>query len=183
MNRAVFFDRDGVINYEKNYLIKEKEIAIPSGVKKTLKTLKEKGFFILVVSNQPAVAKGMAKEEDIDLINKKINLRLEGLIDRFYFCPHHPHANLKKYRKICECRKPNPGMLIQGIKNFNLDVGKCWMVGDRISDIVAGSRAGCKTILLKTQYSQQKIEGFYPNKEIAPEYIVDKITQILKIIK
>lgn len=109
---------------------------------------------MIVVTNQPVVARGMASETEVEEINEYIELALHrgegGAIDRFYYCPHHPNADVSRYRVECECRKPRPGMLITAAEEMDLDLGASYMVGDRPSDIIAGHRAGCLTILVET---------------------------------
>ena len=100
MKKAIFLDRDGVINKEVNYLIRKKDIKIINGVPEALKELKDRGFMLIVISNQPSVARGWVTKEGIEEINNEINRRIKEKsdieIDKFYFCPHHPNATLKK---------------------------------------------------------------------------------------
>ena len=181
MKKAIFLDRDGVLNKEINNLFKKENVEILPKVKETLKKLKEKGYLLIVITNQPVIARGLIGEKGIKELNKYINLKLDDLIDKFYVCPHHPHANLKEYRKQCDCRKPLPGMILHGAKEFDIDLNQSYVIGDRISDIIAGKKAGCKTILLETDYSHKKIigEGF---EEIEPDFIVKFLKDCLKII-
>ena len=187
MKKAVLLDRDGIINKEVCYLHKLSDIEIMEDAPQTIKKLKDMGYLTIVVSNQPVIAKGLATEKEIKDINEKINELIKEQsgfgIDRFYFCPHHPDADLEKYRKICNCRKPSPGLLIKASEDFGIDLKKSWMIGDRISDIVAGNAAGCRTILIETDYSNKKIVGVYNNTNEIPDFKVKKFYDCINIIK
>jgi D-glycero-D-manno-heptose 1,7-bisphosphate phosphatase len=152
--RAVFLDRDGVLIRDVDLLTRCEQIELYACVPRAIRRLREAGFAVVVVSNQTVVARGLASEKDVELVHAWIQQLLcmsgGGEIDRFYFCPHHPNATLPQYRVECDCRKPRPGMLLQAAQEMNLDLGASYMVGDRISDIVAGQLAGCRTILVRT---------------------------------
>ena len=156
MNKAVFLDRDGVLNEDRGLLCKKNEIKILPGVVKALRKLKNKGYGLIVVTSQPVIARGIVSEEEVKELHDFLNNEVENLIDEFYVCPHHPEMHpdvpefVKKYRIACNCRKPAPGLLIKAAKDFNIDLKKSWMIGDKASDIVAGKSAGCKTIMIKS---------------------------------
>lgn len=187
MQKAVFLDRDGVINKEVHYLHKLRDIEIMENAPETIKKLKEMGYFVIVVTNQPVVARGIATEKEIEDINEKINELIKKQngfgIDRFYFCPHHPNADLEKYRKVCDCRKPSSGSLIKASEDFDIDLDKSWMIGDMVSDIAAGNNAGCRTILIETDYSYKKIKGAYDGTNEIPDFKIKNFYDCLKIIK
>ena len=167
--KAVFIDRDGVIialnpkDESHGFILKKDEISILPDVKEALRELKEKGYLLIVVTNQPAVARGMISEEELKELHRFINKRLGGMIDAFYFCPHHPEIHddvplqAKKYRVACDCRKPAPGMIFRAAKDFNIDLAKSWLVGDMISDIAMGKAADCKTIMVKSAANKRII--------------------------
>jgi len=154
MNKAIFLDRDGVIIKDVNLLTESVDIHILDGVPESLVSLKSFGFKLIVVSNQTVVARGLATEENVKEINSEIENKIVELggptFDEIYFCPHHPNATLPEYRGECECRKPRSGMLVQAAIEHNIDLTASFMVGDRITDIIAGKNVGCKTILLET---------------------------------
>jgi D-glycero-D-manno-heptose 1,7-bisphosphate phosphatase len=182
MNKAIFLDRDGIINKEKGYLTEIKEIEIIGGFLEVFEKLKEKGFLLIVISNQPAIGEGLVSKKKVEIINREINSKIRNIIDKFYFCPHHPNAKIEEYRIACGCRKPSIGMLLIAKKNFNIDLKKSWMVGDRISDIVAGKKAGCKTILLENENSYKKIKGINYEISTKPNYKIKKIIELKDII-
>jgi D-glycero-D-manno-heptose 1,7-bisphosphate phosphatase len=152
--RAVFLDRDGVLIEDVDWLTRPEQIRVLPGVPQALRGLAQAGFRLIVVTNQPIIARGMATEAELATLHAAIAGQLAGggapLLDRFYYCPHHPRATLPAYRVVCECRKPRPGMLLRAAKELDLDLRASFMVGDRITDIAAGAAAGCRTVMVQT---------------------------------
>jgi D-glycero-D-manno-heptose 1,7-bisphosphate phosphatase len=152
--RAVFLDRDGVLIRDVHLLTERHQVELYPGASQALRILKAAGYYIFVVSNQPVVARGLVTEEDVRSIHEWIQHLLRtsdgGRVDEFYFCPHHPNATQVRYRIACDCRKPQPGLLLRAARQFEVELSASYMVGDRVSDIVAGHRAGCHTILVTT---------------------------------
>ena len=152
---AVFLDRDGTINKEKNFLYKINDIEFYDGVEDAIADLKREGYLVFVVTNQSGIARGFFTERDVLVLHEYINRRLldhGGKVDHFFYCPHHPEGTVKKYRIVCDCRKPNHGMLKQALNQFPVDWSRSWMVGDRKSDIECGMTAGLSTILVESGY-------------------------------
>ena len=159
MNRAVFLDRDGVIN-ELVYHQEQEVIDSPftpgqfkliPGVTEALKKLHDAGYLSILVSNQPGIAKGHMTTRNFELIRQRMNSELIGdgaELDGEYYCLHHPEAVIEKYRMQCDCRKPLPGLLFKAAMEKNIDLKEPWLIGDNLSDIKAGKGAGCKTILI-----------------------------------
>ena len=150
---AVFLDRDGVLVEDRGLLVDPGQFRIIPGVPAALERLEEAGFRLIVVSNQSVVARGMLSTEGVEALHSHLLRLLEGAgaprLDAIYFCPHHPEADLAVHRMVCECRKPRPGMLFRAAEDHGLDLAASFMVGDRMTDIAAGSAAGCRTILLQ----------------------------------
>jgi len=158
-NKAIFLDRDGVINeivYHKEMGIVDspfivEQFKLIKDIDKGIFKFQELGFNIIIISNQPGIAKNHHDETTFEKIKEKMHKEFlkEGIkIDAEYYCFHHPDAVIKKYKKICNCRKPRPGMILSAAKDFDIDLSKSWMIGDGINDIKAGISAGCKTILI-----------------------------------
>jgi D-glycero-D-manno-heptose 1,7-bisphosphate phosphatase len=147
MNRAVFLDRDGVINRKApgdDYIETWEQLTILPGVVEAVRTLNEAGYRVLVVTNQRGVAKGIIPISELDRIHRQMQrtLALSGAtIHAVYYCPHDLESS-------CKCRKPEPGMLIRAAKDFEIDTCLSWMIGDSVRDIRAGQRAGCRTVLI-----------------------------------
>jgi len=141
-NKFILFDRDGVINIEKSYLYKIEDFEYESGVIEGLEKLKELGYRFLIITNQAGVAKGYYTEKDYLKLEKFImdDLKNKGIeIEKTYYCPHHPEGK-GIYRKECECRKPDIGNFLKAINEFSIDVGKSFMVGDRITDLIPAEK-------------------------------------------
>jgi D-glycero-D-manno-heptose 1,7-bisphosphate phosphatase len=140
-----------------------------------------------VVTNQAVVARGLLTETDVVNIHNKLQdlLRRDGgeSIDAYYFCPHHPKANLVEYRVNCDCRKPKAGLLLQAALDRGIDLERSWMVGDRPSDILAGKRANCKTILVQSgMHLEPPIESEDDLAGIIPDFICKNLLEAEQII-
>lgn len=173
MEKYVFLDRDGVINVEKNLLHKKEDLELIPKSAEAISLLNKNNIKVIVVTNQPAIARGLCTEEELKDINEHLNNLLKNKnarIDGFYYCPHHPTAGSNPfYTKQCDCRKPKPGLIFQAKKDFNIkDISQFFMIGDKMSDIHAGLQAGCKTILVKTGYGGSG--GGEEFKDAVPDY-------------
>ena len=183
MEQAVFLDRDGVIITDTHLLTQFTQIQLLTGVAQALRDLARVGFKLIVVSNQTVVARGLASELEVQAINAEIQRQLEQeggpVLDAFYFCPHHSQATLPAYRINCACRKPQPGMLLTAATELNLNLTASFMIGDRMTDIIAGFKAGCRTIWLQTgMHTAPPIEttgGL--DLSVQPDYTCDNLRQ------
>ena len=181
MKKAIFLDRDGTINVEKDYIYKSEDLVFEEGTIEALKTFKNLGYILIVVSNQSGIARGYFTEEDLNIFNNNMNeiLKKNGVeITEFYCCPHHPDG-IGEYKKVCECRKPNNKMIEDAIKKYNIDRKKSYMVGDKISDIEAGFKSNLKTVLVKTGYGLKDMEKIDKNETLICENLKD-FSEILK---
>jgi len=154
---AVFLDRDGTINVEKEYLYRIEDFEFIPGVPEAIKRLKDAGFLVVVVTNQSGVARGYYGLNDVHRLHDHIQQALVAYgteIDAFYVCPHHPTVGGGELRVDCECRKPSAGMLLQAATDFGLDLPSSWIIGDKVTDIEAGQAAGCGLILVETGYGK-----------------------------
>ena len=181
MKKAIFLDRDGTINVEKDYIYKSEDLVFEEGSIEALKTFKNLGYILIVVSNQSGIARGYFTEADLNIFNNNMNeiLKKNGVeITEFYCCPHHPDG-IGKYKKVCECRKPNNKMIEDAIKKYNIDREKSYMIGDKISDIGAGLKSNLKTVLVKTGYGLKDMEKIDKNDTLICENLKD-FSEILK---
>jgi histidinol-phosphate phosphatase family protein len=151
--KAVFLDRDGVINKNKiDYVKTINELEIFPNIEIPIKKLKKNNFYVIVITNQSAINRNLMTHEQLNEIHSHIQQYLKSFdtsIDNFYFCPHKPDEN-------CNCRKPKSGMLLEAIKEFNIDPKLSWMLGDNDSDIEAGLNVGCQTIKIGKKINLQK---------------------------
>ena len=143
MNKAVFLDRDGVLNNEiGEYVWETEKFVVSEGVPESLARLKAAGFYLVVVTNQAGIAKGLYTPAHVQTCHQKLQDAASGLIDAFYFAPGHPQVSESL------SRKPGSLMLEKALARFHLDAAQCWMVGDRLRDMEAGQRAGVRGILV-----------------------------------
>jgi D-glycero-D-manno-heptose 1,7-bisphosphate phosphatase len=146
MNRAIFLDRDGVINTkpkEHDYIKSVKEFRFLPQVKEAIRRLSKTDYNLIILTNQRGISRGVFSEEDLSNIHQHMLLELEksgGRIDSIYFCPHSENT--------CNCRKPLPGMLDKAAKDYSLNLEKSWMIGDSNSDIECGLTRTCRTIFI-----------------------------------
>lgn len=182
-NRAVFLDRDGVINRDPpHYAHRIDQLGLIEGSSKAIRLLNDNGFVVIVVTNQSGIAKGYYGEEDMQRFNAAMIelLRGEGArIDGIYFCPHHPEAKVEKYRIRCTCRKPLPGMLFEAGKKFSIDFSSSFLVGDKWSDVEAGRSAGCSTILVMTGHGRKEYEEKISIANFIAEDLQDAVTRFI----
>lgn len=147
---AVFLDRDGTINQYVGFLRDTEEMKLIDGAAQAIKTINKSGYLTIIVTNQPVIARGEVTWEQLKEINNKLETLLgqEGAyVDDIFICPHHPDSGfpgeVSAYKRVCNCRKPKPGLLIQAAKKYHIDLENSWMIGDRDSDVAAGSAVGC----------------------------------------
>lgn len=176
MSCAVFLDRDGVIINDVGLLSGVDQIRLINGSALAIQRFKQKGFRVIVVTNQTVIARGLQTRADVDRIHYRLQELLfqevGEMVDAFYVCPHHPNANLVEYRVVCECRKPKPGLILQAASDWRIDLSQSWMVGDRLSDVMAGSMAGCRTILVKSgRHLDLPIESDLEFVSAIPNYV------------
>lgn len=150
--KAVFLDRDGTINEYKGFLTDINDFKLIPGTAKAIKKFHELGYLVVVVTNQPVIARGDITVSELRNIHNKMETLLgqEGtFLDKIYYCPHHPDkgfpGEIKELKILCECRKPQPGMLLKAAKELHINLKKSWMVGDSEIDILTGINAGCNT--------------------------------------
>lgn len=161
--KAAFFDRDGTLIRDVSYLSDINQIEIFPKAIDLCRASIERGYKLFVITNQSGIARGYFNEQFV----QKTHQRLQELFachgitfEKFYYCPHHPtHAVHEVYKQACVCRKPNPGMLLNAARDFNIDLTKSLMIGDSLCDIQAGQAAGCKTFDIREIF--QSPEPFF----------------------
>jgi len=140
MRKALFLDRDGVINIDRGHVFRSEDFEFTPGIFDLCKKYLDKQYLIIVVTNQARIARGVCTEADFMKLTDWMveEFRRNGIqIAKVYHCPHHPDIT-----GPCDCRKPNPGMLLKAVKDFNLDISQCILIGDKETDLEAGRRAG-----------------------------------------
>lgn len=172
---AVFLDRDGVLTEEKSYIASVEELSIFPYTAECIRQMHRKGYYAIVITNQSGIARGLFTEDNLVEMNEY--LKINAGVDAVYFCPHHPDGKVKQYKKICKCRKPEIGLIEQACKDFNIDMDKSYMVGDRASDILAGKKAGIKTVLLESGYGTKRLEA-----DVMPDYVFEDLRNVLQLL-
>jgi len=162
INKAVFLDRDGVITEDPpHYAHRLDQLRIIPGSAQAIRVLNEHHFRVIVISNQSGVARGYYTEDDVKKYNDGVEFLLAKAgahIDAVYYCPHHPDAIIERYKLDCNCRKPKPGMILDAVQKYSLDIENSFVVGDKWSDIEAGRVAGCKTVLVLTGHGKEEVD-------------------------
>ena len=189
--KAVFVDRDGVINeliyYQEQGIVDSpftvEQFRLLPVVGEAIKRLHAMDYKVILVSNQPGIAKGSLSEEAFEEIRNRMKEELakEGaFLDGEYYCFHHPEAKVDKLKANCECRKPKPGLLVQAAQDMDIDLPQSWMIGDNLTDIKAGKGAGCRTILL----GRVKCElcRLMDEEDVRPDAITSNLGKAAQII-
>ncbi len=179
MKKACFLDRDGVVIVEKNYLSDIAEVELEQGAAEAIRLLKEHGYMVIVVSNQSGVARGYFGEEQVRAVNAQIDRLLAAqntAVDDWFYCPHHPKGTVPTYAVDCSCRKPEPGMLLQATRKHELDLTRCFMIGDKVSDIQTARNAGCAaSVLVMTGHGGE-------NEDLTGITLAPNILEAVKIL-
>ena len=162
MNKAVFLDRDGTINVEKNYLYKIEDFEYLPGVIDGLRKLQQAGYLLIVITNQSGIGRGYYTESDFQKLNSWMIDSLKQLgvyISDVYFCPHLPDATVEKYRKDCNCRKPKLGMYEQAVIDHNISLANSYAIGDKIRDCAICGSTECKGFLISDHEKPEIVES------------------------
>ena len=154
--KAVFLDRDGTINYDKDYLYRKEEFEFIPGVIENLKEFRQQGYLLILITNQSGVARGYYTEEDIDKLHEYMQEELrkeQAQFDAIYYCPHHRKGIVKKYSVECRCRKPGKLLFERAIKEYDIDPKQSIAIGDKERDLIPAEELGIKGYLIKKNNS------------------------------
>ena len=181
--KAIFLDRDGTIIEDKGYVHKIEDFKLLAGASDGIKKFNRAGFLVIIVSNQSGIGRGYYTEKDAQIFNEFLvsELKKQGAkIDDVFICPHYPESKIKFYQKICECRKPKPGMLLAAAAKYKIDLNSSWMIGNEKKDIDAGIAAGCKTVLISENTSHYNINTVNSNVIFVAKNLLKASEYILK---
>ncbi len=173
MRRAVFLDRDGTINIEKEYLYQAKDFEFIPGAPEAIQLLNRAGIMVVVVTNQSGVARGYYTEDDVLNLHRHISCELESYgahVDAWLYCPHHPSGR-GSYALPCNCRKPLPGMLQEAAVRYDINLEDSTIIGDKLADIEAGKAARCHTILVRTGYGTEDEQSVGPQTVVCDDIL------------
>jgi len=184
--KAIFLDRDGVVN-ELVYFSERGIIDSPftanqfqlcPGVPQAIRRFQNAGYKVIIASNQPGIAKRHMTLNNFKKIGETMKARLaeaDVFLDGEYYCLHHPEAKIEKYRIVCDCRKPKPGLILKAAKEKNIDISQSWFIGDNLTDIEAGKNAGCHTLLIGKMRCE--LCDLMYNEGIKPEVIKSNLLE------
>ena len=173
MNKAIFIDKDGTLIHDVPYNV-DPELIRLQDYAESLYLLQQQGYLLIIISNQPGIALGRFKEEDLKLVEGKIETLLSEskvTLQGFYYCPHLPGSE-------CDCRKPKPGLLLKASQDLEIDLKNSWMIGDILNDVEAGKRSGCNTILID---NGNETEWLW-NQFRLPHYVANHLKEAAEII-
>jgi D-glycero-D-manno-heptose 1,7-bisphosphate phosphatase len=184
-NRAVFLDRDGTVNEEVGYVNHLERFTLLPRVGEAIRLLNQNGFKAVVITNQSGVARGYFPESLVHLIHQRMQDRLKedgAHLDGIYYCPHHPDVGAPPYRQKCRCRKPEPGLIEEAVKELNLDLKSSYMIGDRGVDIEFAHRVGAKGILVLTGYGKGEWEYWGRHWKEKPDHVAQDLFEAVQWI-
>jgi D-glycero-D-manno-heptose 1,7-bisphosphate phosphatase len=179
-NRALFIDRDGTLVHPRHYPSRPEDLVLYDGIGARLQAIQQAGFKLVVITNQSGIARGYFSEDDLAAMHAHLRDALAAhsvWIDAIYYCPHHVDGSIPRLAVRCNCRKPQPGMLLQAAGELSIDLTRSWFLGDILDDVEAGNRAGCRTILVDI--------GSEPpptNSLRSPDYVAPDTVHALAIV-
>jgi D-glycero-D-manno-heptose 1,7-bisphosphate phosphatase len=183
---AVFLDRDGVLNemvYDSTHGLldsprRPEQVVLMKNARELIQGLRELGYKVVVVTNQPGIAKGTLTPEELHAVHERLGQALHPAAwDALEYCPHHPD-----YGVACACRKPGPGMLYKAASAEGIDLAKSWMVGDGLVDVQAGRAAGCRTVLV-TKLKVNVVERFFEMEGAQPDFVARHLLEVLECVR
>jgi D-glycero-D-manno-heptose 1,7-bisphosphate phosphatase len=154
---AVFLDRDGTMIHDVGYLARVDEVRWYASTIDAVRLLNRAGFLVCVTTNQSGIGRGHYTEADLAAIHERMDADLsagDARVDGWFYCPHHPEAEVAEYRRVCECRKPRAGMIDQARARFALDIARSFVIGDKLLDLGLAASAGARGILVRTGYGE-----------------------------
>ncbi|OKY26228.1 MULTISPECIES: D-glycero-beta-D-manno-heptose 1,7-bisphosphate 7-phosphatase [Thalassotalea] len=162
MNKALFLDRDGIINVDHGYVYQQQDFEFTEGIFELCQHASKLGYLLIVITNQSGIARGKYTEADFLTLTQWMKDQFEQRecrITDVMYCPHHPTKGKGEYLKDCQCRKPEPGMILQAAKIHHVDLNKSVFIGDKVSDMQAAESAGVvNRILVASQYNDRQLE-------------------------
>ena len=173
MNKAVFLDRDGTVNEEVGYLTDISRLQLIRGAGLAIHRLNHAGFKVILITNQSGVARGYFPEDLVHQAHARLDQLLladDARIDAVYYCPHHPTAGDTHFTRDCDCRKPRTGLIERAVKDYNIDIRRSFMVGDKWSDIELAQRAGVRSVLVMSGFAPDDPGNKRPERLKEPDY-------------
>lgn len=185
LRRAVFFDRDGTLNEEVGYLDDLSRFRVYSFAVSAVRQINEAGLLAVVLTNQSGVGRGVFPEELVGAVHARLHSEMHqagARLDAIYYCPHHPAAELARYRAECSCRKPATGMMEQAARQFGIELSQSFVIGDRYLDIEMAKRVGASGVLVRTGFGQGEWEMFHANGTAQPDHVAEDVYEAVQWI-
>jgi len=185
MNKAVFLDRDGTVTEEVGYLSDLTMLRLLPGAGTAIKKMNQAGFKVILVTNQSGVARGLFPETLVQEAHARLAemLAQEGArLDGIFYCPHHPNAGTSHYTMVCDCRKPETGLIDRAAREFDIDLNESVMVGDKWIDVELGQKAGMKSILVGTGFAPDDPGNMRPSYVHDPDFSARDLTEVVEWI-
>lgn len=182
---AVFIDRDGTMSEEVGYVNHLSRFKLLQNTAAAIKMLNDAGILAIVATNQAGVARGYFVEDMIGKVHEKLKnelARAGAHLDAIYYCPHHPSAGKPPYRTDCDCRKPRPGMILKAKDEFDIDLKRSYMIGDKISDVEFGQKLGLKSVMVMTGYGIGEYEHQRQDWKTTPDFMAEDLLGAVKWI-
>ena len=183
-NIAVFLDRDGTVNEEIDFLTSPRDLHLIPRSAEAIRKANDLGLRVFIVTNQSGVARGLLSENDLLEVHRVLTERLleqNARVDRIYYCPHHPDGEVDGYRKECDCRKPNTGMIDRAVREYQVDPGKSYVIGDRTVDVGMAKNAGAHAILVLTGYGRAE-RALCERDGIPLDYVADDLYDAMEFV-
>ena len=182
---GIFLDRDGTINHEVDFLRTPEQLTLIPGSADAIREANGCGWKVFVITNQSAVARGFLTEEKLAGIHAGLGALLRkhnAAVDAMYYCPHHPELGLGVYRMACDCRKPNTGMLTRAAHEFNVDLKKSFVIGDKMTDVQTGINGGATSILVLTGYGKEELRLCREN-HVPIDHVAESLYEAMQYVK
>lgn len=182
---AVFIDRDGTISEEVGYINHPLRFRVFPYAAEAVRTINDAGWLAILVTNQAGVARGYFTEDLIAVVHNRLRNELEmggARLDAIYYCPHHPSVGEAPYRAMCDCRKPQPGLILRAARDFDIDLTRSWMIGDRYSDTELARNAKVKAAFVLSGYGRGEWEYGRAGWEYQPDVVADDLLEAARMI-
>ena len=184
-NQAIFLDRDGTLNEEDGHITSPEKFRLYSYAAEAVRLINQSGRMAVVLTNQSGVARNFLTEATLLQIHERMeeSLRLQGArIDAIYYCAHHPDYGSPPYRLDCDCRKPKPGLVERAARDFNLDLSRCYVIGDRYRDIEAGQVVGARGVMVMSGFGREEYDAGRQRWPRQPDHIAENLLEAVNWI-
>lgn len=182
---GIFLDRDGTINEEVDFLQSPNELTLIPGSADAIREANKHGWKVFIATNQSGIARGLLTEDALNRINATLISELQqrnAHIDAIYYCPHHPTVGAAPYRTECDCRKPNTGMLLRAAREFDVDLSKSFVIGDRMIDVQTAINVGATSILVLTGYGREELK-LCKERDVHIDYVAENLYDAIQHVK